>query len=265
MLRYSAIVTALGVLVASPATVFGADAEGLPGGEAEMGAIARQCMTDLQAFDDELARVGFGVLPPGGYGTSAPQGYYTFGIQGTPRQKIRSLRDAAYVYALEGDEQSCQMVLASMRQVYEEHQKLVGAEADDPTVRMAWRRAHLSRAAPIGQMDHLMRAKVLLGSALRNSKDQKLGEIKDLVLDPAKPEILYALVAQGGFLGIGESLVAVRWSDLRATEDHEIYVLDVPSEALEEAPKVDRHNFAKTADAEWQGALSAYWEGILKP
>src|SRR3546814_19619391 len=76
------------------------------------------------------------------------------------------------------------MVLGSMRAVYEEHQSLVGTEADDPHVRTAWRRAHLARAKPIAKMGHVMRAEILIGSEIRNLEDEKLGEVDDIVLNP---------------------------------------------------------------------------------
>ena len=174
----------VGIMIASSTVVFAADVQSRPGEKTEDRAVARQCLKDLQAFDEKLAETGFGFLPPGGYGSTARSGYYVWGVEETPRQKIRSLHNAAYVYARGGDEQSCQMVLASMRQVYEQHQKPVGIEADDPNVRLAWRRAHLSRAKPITEMDHLVRADVLIGSQIRNLQDEKLGQIEDLVLNP---------------------------------------------------------------------------------
>jgi len=251
-MRVSAsIVTALGSALALSTLALAADTESLPGGETARRKIAQQCLKDLAAFDKELAEVGFGVLPPGGFAPSEPSaGYYVWGVEGTPRQKMRSLRDAAYVYAWDGDEQSCQFVLASMRAVYEEHQKLVGSEADDPKMRTAWRRAHLSRAKPAAEMGHLMRADILIGSEIRNPEDDWLGAIDDVVLSPGARDIIYVLVARGGFLGFGKKLVAIRWSDLRATEDHEMYVLNASEQAVAEAPEVDRRNFEKTADAE---------------
>jgi len=253
----------MGLMLA--ASAFAADVEGLPGDEPATPARTQGCIEDLQSFDEELTRAGFGVLPPGGYGASErPSSYYLWGAEGTPRQKMRALRDAAYVYAWGGDEQSCQMVLGSMRAVYNEHQELVGTEADDPNVRTAWRRAHLARAEPIAEMGHVMRADILIGSEIRNLQDEKLGEIDDIVLDPEQRGILYVLASRGGFLGFGGKLVAIRWSDLRATEDHELYVLDVPAKAFEEAPPVDRRNFERTADAAWQRALGEYWDGVLQ-
>jgi sporulation protein YlmC with PRC-barrel domain len=258
---------AVALVLATATLASAADLEGLPGSEAQKGQKAQKCLSDLQAFEEQLWRVGFGVLAPGGYGASTPPGYsgfYVYGIEATPRKKMQALRDAAYVYVFDGDEQSCQRELTAMRAVYEQHQKLIGTETDDSNVRTAWRRAHLARAEPITEMDHLMRLDVLIGSEIRNSKDEQLGEIADVVLNPEKRDILYVLVSSGGFIAFGGKQVAVRWSDLRATEDHELYVLDVAAKAMDEAPVVDRKNFATTASREWRRSLDRYWDGVLK-
>lgn len=243
-------------------TALAADAESLPGEERQKQFIADQCLKDIQAFEQQLRQVGFGVFPyspPTSIGTTD---FYGFGGEGTPRSKIRALDGAARVYAYAGDERSCQQTLASMRAVYDEHQKLLGK--DDPNVRMAWRRAHLARAKPVAEMDHLMRASILIGSEIRNLKDERLGEITDIVLNPDRRDILYVLASHGGFLGFGEKLVAVRWTDLRATEDHQLYVLDVAPTAFDDAPAVDRRNFVATAESGWQRVLAQYWNGVLK-
>lgn len=62
--------------------------------------------------------------------------YYVFGVEATPRKKMQALCDAAYVYAFDGDEQSCQRELVAMHAVYNEDQKLIGTET---TIRMCGR------------------------------------------------------------------------------------------------------------------------------
>jgi sporulation protein YlmC with PRC-barrel domain len=243
------------------ATALAADVETLESAKSGQQGIAQQCLEDLQAFDRQLNDVGFGVLPPGGYGLAGPTGY---GFPGTPREDIQALRSAALVLAYEGDEQACQQVLGKMHETFQEHQKLVGLEADDPEARSAWRRAHLANAKPITEMDRLMRADVVIGADLRNSEDEKLGEIEDVVLDPAARAIAYVLVSRGGFLGMGEELVAVPWQDLRATADHEIFVLDVPTSAVDEAPAVDSTNFAQTVSQSWRQEMDRFWDDQLK-
>jgi hypothetical protein len=248
----------------APLAVRAADVESLPDGAAQQGQVAQQCLADLRAFEDELAGVGFGVLAPTGYSTGyGSYGGMGYGMSGTPRQKMQSLRDAAYVYAFDGDEQSCQTVLASMRQVYQEHQELVGPESDDPDARRTWRRAHLAQATPVTEMDSLMRADIVIGADIRTPEDQELGEIEDVVLDPARQTIAYVLASRGGFLGLGGELVAVRWSDLRATTDHEIYVLDASPESFVAAPKVERGSFDQTSGDNWRSTLDQYWAGVV--
>lgn len=255
------------VALAVSTNALAADVETLPTQAGNGQEIKSQCREELKAFDQMLADVGFGVLPPGGYGMSAPVGYYGFSIyggRGTAREKIYALRDAAYVYAIDGDEESCKLVLDSMRKTFRQHQKVVGAEADDLALRTAWRRAHLEAARPATEMSGLMRADVMIGSDIRNRKDEKLGEIEDIVLDPAQQNIAYVLASRGGFLGIGENLVAVRWKDIRVTEDHELYVLNIPKSAFDKAPTVDRTSFEKTADPGWRQELDRFWDQTLE-
>jgi sporulation protein YlmC with PRC-barrel domain len=55
------------------------------------------------------------------------------------------------------------------------------------------------------------RASNLIGMNVTNPAGEKLGSINDLVVDPKTGTIRYAALARGGFLGIGEKLVAVPW------------------------------------------------------
>jgi len=258
---------ALTIIVAMasiPVPLRAADVESLPEASASDGQVARQCQSDLREFENELQQVGFGILAPGGgYGVGYSTYSTGYGLIVTPRQQLQALRDAADVYASQGNEEACQTVLASMRQIYEEHDGLVGIEADDPQIRTAWRRAHLANAVPVTEMDRLMRADVVMGAELRTPDDVALGEIEDVVLDPQRQTIAYVLVSRGGFLGIGRELVAVRWSDLRTTDDHEIYVLDTAPESFAAAPKVVRRNFEESAGEAWRSSLDQYWAGVI--
>ncbi len=261
------VVPAMLVAIVVSSSAYATDAESLPTQQTEERQAVGQCAEELQAFDQMLADVGFGVLPPGGYGMSAPSGYYDYsfyGGSGAPRQKIYALRDAAYIYAMDGDEEACLLVLGSMRKTFEQHQKLVGSELDDPSLGIAWRRAHIENAKPVTGMTGLMRADVVIGAEIRTIQDERVGEIEDVVLDPVQQNIAYVLASRGGFLGIGKKLVAVRWKDLRATEDHELYVLNTTKSAFDEAPTVDRANFEKTTDSGWRQELDRFWDQSLE-
>lgn len=226
--------------------------------------IAQKCLQDLQDFDRELWRVGFGVLLNyGPYISGAPRDFGSYDVMTTPRQKIKALHGAAYVYAYSGDKKMCQRTLASMRAIFEQHQKALDKQGDTNS-RMKWRQAHLLRAEPIDQMNHILSTSSIIGSEIHNLKDERLGEITDIVLNPEKHDLMYVLASHGGLFGIDGKLVAIPWADLRVTSDLRIYVLDVTPTVFDKAPAVTRKNFKVTAEPEWQHALVKYWDGALQ-
>ena len=60
----------------------------------------------------------------------------------------------------------------------------------------------------------LMGAHTLLGNDVVNGQDESLGDIKEIMLDMRAGRVAYAVLAFGGFLGIGEKLFAVPWQAL---------------------------------------------------
>jgi sporulation protein YlmC with PRC-barrel domain len=81
-------------------------------------------------------------------------------------------------------------------------------------------------------------ASKLIGKPAVNSQDETIGTVSDLVTDPSG-KVIAALIGVGGFLGIGEKHVAVRFEDLKLTpadnEDVKI-VLTMSKETLVSAP-----------------------------
>lgn len=62
-------------------------------------------------------------------------------------------------------------------------------------------------ADSLGSPDHL--ATRLMGRRVENQDGQRLGQLKDLAIDARSGRVLYAIVASGGFAGIGPKLSAV--------------------------------------------------------
>jgi hypothetical protein len=81
-------------------------------------------------------------------------------------------------------------------------------------------------------------ASTLIGQPAVNSQDEGIGEVNDLVTDRSG-KILAALIGVGGFLGIGEKDVAVRFEDLKLSRDENNsvkVVLNISKETLASAP-----------------------------
>jgi len=82
----------------------------------------------------------------------------------------------------------------------------------------------------------VLRLTRLVACNVRNAKDEKIGEIKDVVLDEDDNRVAYAVLSFGGFAGIGEKLFVVPFSSVKRTSDESIVIMDVTREQLENAP-----------------------------
>lgn len=81
----------------------------------------------------------------------------------------------------------------------------------------------------------------LRGVTVRDRSGADVGEIKDFILDPESANVRYAVVAFGGFLGVGEHQFAVPFSRLLLDTENECFVADVDETELEEARDLGEH------------------------
>jgi sporulation protein YlmC with PRC-barrel domain len=80
------------------------------------------------------------------------------------------------------------------------------------------------------------RASKLRGTTVVNSKNEKVGEIDDLVV--GKDRVLFAILQVGGFLGLGSRLIAVPYTSLQINGDGSRIVLPgATKQQLEQLPE----------------------------
>lgn len=101
------------------------------------------------------------------------------------------------------------------------------------------------------------KASGILGMEVRNNQNEKLGEIKDLALDLNSGKVSYAVLAVGGFLGLGEKLIAVPTSSLQIAEDHSFLMLDADKAKIQAAPGFAATNWPRLDDPDL--ASARYW------
>lgn len=116
------------------------------------------------------------------------------------------------------------------------------------------------------------RATELEGSDIVSSSDETIGEIEELAVD-TDGRFCYVAVSSGGFLGIGERVVAVPWGALQFSltgEDNDERVITLASTKaqLEKAPEFssDEEDRTRMSDREWIAtvyqhfSVEPYWE-----
>ena len=109
------------------------------------------------------------------------------------------------------------------------------------------------------RLRRVMGATTLAGDSVRNTADEDLGNIKELMVDIPSGRIAYAVLSFGGVLNMGNKLFAVPWSVLTLDEDEKQFILDVPKERLENAPGFDKDNWPDMADESWASGIHDYY------
>lgn len=106
--------------------------------------------------------------------------------------------------------------------------------------------------------DRSHRVTRIIGTDVRNRKGEKIGDVKDIVLDD-KGAISYAIVSTGGFLGIGDRLHAVPWSALN-THTEKDFAIDLDKAALQKAPGFSSREWPDFSDAQWASNNRRYYQ-----
>lgn len=100
----------------------------------------------------------------------------------------------------------------------------------------------------------------LIGRELTGSTGEKLGEIKDLVVDMKDGKIIYALVGSGGFLGVNEALRAVPFAALHpSSRDLRDFTLNIDRARWGQAPTMPANRLDLLGEKETAKATFTYY------
>ena len=105
----------------------------------------------------------------------------------------------------------------------------------------------------------LMGADTLLGDSVVNGADENLGDIKEIMLDMNTGQVAYAVLAFGGFLGMGEKLFAVPWQALHLDTANHRFVLNVDKARLKNAPGFNKDAWPDMADTAWASQIHTFY------
>src|SRR4051812_17980058 len=98
-------------------------------------------------------------------------------------------------------------------------------------------------------------ANKMIGRDVYNSAGDKVGEVESALIDN-DGKVRYVIVGVGGFLGLGERDVALRWDQLTMADNDQKIVVNMTKEELKALPA---HRFA---DASSKGKVYAYDEDL---
>ncbi len=105
---------------------------------------------------------------------------------------------------------------------------------------------------------HSDKASGILGMEVRNPQNEKLGEIKDIVLDMNSGKVSYSVLAVGGFLGIGEKLIALPTAALKVSETGDFLILNADKSRIQAAPGFTATAWPLPGDPE----VNRFWNDV---
>lgn len=105
-------------------------------------------------------------------------------------------------------------------------------------------------------------ALTLIGNTVYNTTDEKLGDIKDVMLNLNDGRIEYMVIEYGGFLGMGEKLFAVPFNVLKLDTSRHAFILDQEKEVLENAPGFDKEHWPETNSQSMEKTRN-YWGSFM--
>ncbi len=105
----------------------------------------------------------------------------------------------------------------------------------------------------------LVSASTLSNDDVYNRQGEKLGSIKDLMMDIQSGRVCYAVLSFGGFLSLGEKLFAVPWSALAVDTENQRLLLDTNEVRLKDAPGFDKDNWPNMADPFWEENIQSFY------
>jgi sporulation protein YlmC with PRC-barrel domain len=110
-----------------------------------------------------------------------------------------------------------------------------------------------------GPASIVMWASTLFDYTVYSHEGEKLGDVKDFMLDVRSGKVLYALLSFGAIVGMGEKVFPVPWDALTVDVEHERVVLNVAKTGLQDAPGFHKNSSPDLADPSWVREIHVYY------
>lgn len=115
-------------------------------------------------------------------------------------------------------------------------------------------------SAHAGDKSGVLKASQLMGMNVEGTDGKKLGDVKDLVIDPDDGSIDYVVLDFGGILGIGTKYFAIPWDALDQTADKKKLVMDVTKKDLKAAPGFDKNHWPDLSDPKERVVIYEFYD-----
>jgi sporulation protein YlmC with PRC-barrel domain len=104
------------------------------------------------------------------------------------------------------------------------------------------------------------KASEIIGMEVRNTENEKLGKVEDLIVNLGSGHVSYAILSMGGVLGIGDKLVVVPTDQFSYAVGEKKLTLNTSKEVLKNAPRFEKGKWPDLNDPQWDAEAHNYYK-----
>ena len=108
----------------------------------------------------------------------------------------------------------------------------------------------------------VLTATSIIGDDVLNAKEEKVGKIKDIMIDIRRGIVEYVVIESSGFLGFNEKFFAVPFSELKLKPSKRAFILHKDDEFIKNAPGFDKNHWPETNSHHYI-QVEGYWGDFM--
>jgi len=135
-----------------------------------------------------------------------------------------------------------------------------GVEISEPSgaERRATQQLSASSQTQATKFGTLERTSEIIGTEVRSQQGEKLGAVKDVMIDLQSGRVPFAVLSSGGVAGVGDRLLAIPPTALSA-QGEDAFVLGMSQEQLRNAPTFQRNQWPDRMDQQWSASVYQFY------
>ncbi len=104
-----------------------------------------------------------------------------------------------------------------------------------------------------------MKASRMIGTKVFDGVGENLGILREFLVDPHTGKVAHAIVALGGFLGLGGKLFAIPFGAFKYDAVLNGFEVDIPKQQLHAAQGIDADNWPAMSEERWNRDVFEYF------
>jgi sporulation protein YlmC with PRC-barrel domain len=118
-----------------------------------------------------------------------------------------------------------------------------------------WTRNYYSANPSWSNLGYVQKASKLMGTSVSNLQDEKVGNVKNFIVDLSCGRIVAVIISSGGYMGMDGELSAVPPTALRYNAEHDSLQLDTSKEMLANSPHFKSNEWPDFNQAGYAGGV----------